>query len=196
MKTRIWATLVVVILLTVGLIGLRHIDKLNDGIKLKEIEIQDNSVKLKLLDKKYDELNKDLEKTGADKQKLEQDLQNLQEERLRLEKALQAKVRQKEADRLAQAQKAVKQAVSTPKAYASSCDSAKACIYQKESGNNPGAINKSSGACGLGQAWPCGKMKCSLSDYACQDAFFTNYAVTRYGSWEQAWAFWQNHRWW
>lgn len=175
---------------------MRHIDHLEDGIKLKQIEIQDNSLRLKLLDKKYDELNKTLEQTGADKAKVEEQLKQLQIERDKLKEDVAAKLKQKEADRLVQAQKAVKQAVSTPKAYASSCDSAKACIYQKESGNNPGAINKSSGACGLGQAWPCSKMKCSLSDYACQDAFFTNYAVTRYGSWENAWAFWSANHWW
>ena len=73
---------------------------------------------------------------------------------------------------------------------------AKAFIYEHESGNNPGAINASSGACGLGQALPCSKMPCSLSDYACQDNFFTQYMQSRYGTWENAVAFWQSHRWW
>lgn len=196
MKTRIWATILVAVLLTVSLIGLRHIDRLNDGIKLKQIELQDNSLRLELLDKKYDQLHKDLEQTGADKAKVEEQLKQLQIERDKLQKDLQAKIKAKEADIAAKAQKAAVAAVSTSKAYASSCDSAKACIYQKESGNNPGAINKSSGACGIGQAWPCSKMKCSLSDYACQDAYFTNYAITRYGSWENAWAWWTAHKWW
>lgn len=74
--------------------------------------------------------------------------------------------------------------------------SAKAFIYMKESGNNPGAINRSSGACGLGQALPCSKMPCSLSDYACQDNFFTQYMQNRYGTWENAQAFWLSHSWW
>lgn len=77
-----------------------------------------------------------------------------------------------------------------------SSSEAKAFIYQKESGNNPAAINKSSGACGLGQALPCSKMPCSLSDYACQDQFFTSYMQNRYGSWENAKAFWLSHKWW
>lgn len=68
---------------------------------------------------------------------------------------------------------------------------AKAFIYQKESGNNPRAINKGSGACGIGQALPCSKMPCTLDDYACQDAFFTKYMEDRYGTWENAKAFWQ-----
>ena len=69
-------------------------------------------------------------------------------------------------------------------------------IFMRESGNNPSAINASSGACGLGQALPCSKMPCSLSDYNCQVNFFTSYAVSRYGSWDNAWSFWQQHNWW
>ena len=73
----------------------------------------------------------------------------------------------------------------------------KAWIYNEESGNNPGSINKSSGACGLGQAEPCSKLPCSLSDYACQDAWFTNvYMIPRYGTWQNAYAFHIAHGWW
>lgn len=73
---------------------------------------------------------------------------------------------------------------------------AKMFIYYHESGNRPNAINASSGACGLGQALPCSKMNCSLSDYACQDAFFTRYMLARYGTWQNAKSFWLQHRWW
>ena len=83
----------------------------------------------------------------------------------------------------------------TPVAQASGED-AKMFIYMHESGNNPGSVNKSSGACGLGQALPCSKMPCSLSDYACQDNFFTSYMKARYGTWENARAWWELHRWW
>ena len=193
MKQRILTTTVIVILLVIGMAGVRHIDHLEDGIKLKEIEIQDNSLRLKLLDKKYIELNKELDKTGTDKKKLEQDLQKLQEERQRLEEALQAKKEQKERDLAVKTQRAV---TGSSVAYAATCEDAKSCIYAKESGGRTNAINASSGACGLGQALPCSKMGCSLDDYACQDAFFTNYAIQRYGSWENAWAFWQRNSWW
>lgn len=198
MKQRLLITLAVAAILGTAMVGLHHIDRLNDGIKLKEIELQDNSLRLKLLDKKYEELNKNLEKTGADKAKVEEQLKQLQIERDKLEKDLQAKAEAKKRDIAAQAQKAVVAAVETPKAYASNCGDAKSCIYAKESGNNPSAINRSSGACGLGQAWPCSKLRlsCSLTDYECQDAFFTKYAVDRYGSWDNAWSFWQLHNWW
>lgn len=70
----------------------------------------------------------------------------------------------------------------------------KAFIYQKESGNNPAAVN-SIGCRGLGQACPGSKLPCG-NDYACQDAYFTNYAIGRYGSWAGAYNFWVTHSWW
>lgn len=69
-------------------------------------------------------------------------------------------------------------------------------IYMHESGCNASAINAGSGACGIGQELPCGKSGCSLGDYACQNAFFTQYAIDRYGSWYNAYVFWTNNNWW
>lgn len=71
-------------------------------------------------------------------------------------------------------------------------------IYNKESGNNPARYN-SSGCLGLGQACPASKLLkvCpDIHDYACQDAWFTNYAISRYGSWAGAYQFWLGHHWW
>lgn len=75
---------------------------------------------------------------------------------------------------------------------------AKSFIYFKESGNRPTAVNASSGACGIGQALPCSKLKnvCPDMDYACQDQFFTKYMQNRYGTWENAKAFWLKNKWW
>lgn len=83
-----------------------------------------------------------------------------------------------------------------PAPVAEASGDAKMFIYMKESGNNPNAVNRSSGACGLAQALPCSKMGCALGDYACQDAWATNYMQGRYGTWENAKAFWELHRWW
>ena len=79
--------------------------------------------------------------------------------------------------------------------YPVSADSAKAFIYAHESGNNPNATN-SRGCYGLGQ--DCNGVVRNLcgADYACQDAYFTRYAMSRYGSWAGALAFWQAHHWW
>lgn len=82
----------------------------------------------------------------------------------------------------------------------------KAFIYEHESGNMPCKINggridcsyNGPLACGLGQSLPCSKLTsvCSLSDYACQDNWFTNYMLERYGSWAKAAAFWRANAWW
>lgn len=79
----------------------------------------------------------------------------------------------------------------------SSCppEGCKLFIYNHESGNNPGAVN-SAGCRGLGQACPGSKLPCADNDYACQDAWFTNYMLSRYGSWERAYAFWLTNHWW
>jgi LysM repeat protein len=72
---------------------------------------------------------------------------------------------------------------------------AKAFIYSHESGNNPNATSPN-GCYGLGQ--DCNgrvRVQCG-ADYACQDAYFTSYAMGRYGSWDAAVAFWQTHGWW
>jgi len=71
---------------------------------------------------------------------------------------------------------------------------AKAFIYEHESGNRTTAVN-SIGCRGLGQACPGSKLPCG-DDYACQDAWFTNYMQQRYGSWENAYIFWVNNHWW
>ena len=76
---------------------------------------------------------------------------------------------------------------------------AKAFIYEKESGNNPLAVNKRSGACGLGQRLPCSALQAEcpdMTDYECQDRHFTRYMQSRYGSWENARAFWLANKWW
>lgn len=73
---------------------------------------------------------------------------------------------------------------------------AKAYIYQHESGNDPYAVNPTSGACGLGQSLPCEKMGCELGDYACQDTWATNYMLDKYGSWFAAMIFHQNNNYW
>lgn len=80
-------------------------------------------------------------------------------------------------------------------AYPVSNDAAKAFIYAHESGNNPNATSPN-GCYGLGQDCN-GRVRALCgADYVCQDAYFTNYALSRYGSWAAAEAFWQAHHWW
>jgi hypothetical protein len=61
------------------------------------------------------------------------------------------------------------------------------------------ATNPSSGAYGLGQALPAGKMSAAganwRDDAATQIRWAYNYMNSRYGSPNAAWAFWQGHHW-
>lgn len=66
----------------------------------------------------------------------------------------------------------------------------KAKLEHHESTTNYGAINPDSGACGILQALPCSKLPCVLTDRECQDRWFKNYMVERYGSWEAAYNYW------
>ncbi len=59
-------------------------------------------------------------------------------------------------------------------------------LIQKESGCNPYAVNRSSGACGVGQALPCGKTGCAMGDGQCQTIWMNSYVMGRYGSWAAA----------
>lgn len=133
----------------------------------------------------------------------DQQLKNLEEKIRELDTKLQSKNAEKARIAAEQAAKPVMAATAPPITSDGTVNCktgsgpAKAFIYQCESGNRPGAINSSSGACGLGQALPCSKLPCSLSDYACQDDWFTNkYMIPRYHTWENAKAFWLAHRWW
>lgn len=81
---------------------------------------------------------------------------------------------------------------------------AKAKIYHHESGNVACKYNNGTAAggidcnyngyraCGIGQALPCQKLTavCHLSDYTCQDNWFTTYMQQRYGTWAKAWEYW------
>lgn len=73
----------------------------------------------------------------------------------------------------------------------------KAWIYNEESGNDPTRYN-SSGCLGIGQACPGSKLLlvCPTMDYNCEDNFFTQYMLSRYGSWEAAYNFHIANGWW
>lgn len=66
--------------------------------------------------------------------------------------------------------------------------SALSAIIARESGWNPYASNKSSGACGLFQANPCSKLGVPLSDIQGQARWGLSYIASRYGSPSAAYA--------
>ena len=153
-------------------------------IEQKSTEIKKQSETLNLSEAQKQELQKQVDELNKQKEELNKQLQAKQAEK--------ARVAQIQA---AQAQSAPKVVNSTAPTQTADTSDAKAFIYQKESGNNPAAVNPI-GCRGLGQACPGSKLPCSNSDYACQDAWFTNYAMQRYGSWENAKAFWILNHWW
>lgn len=73
-------------------------------------------------------------------------------------------------------------------------------IISHESGWNYHAVNRSSGAYGLPQSLPAGKLASAGADWrdnpVTQLRWAHNYAVGRYGSWEDAYHFWTVNHWW
>lgn len=68
-------------------------------------------------------------------------------------------------------------------------------IVMRESGWNPNAVNKSSGACSLMQALPCSKIPGAWNDPVNALRWGQSYVSSRYGSWANAVAWWQGHHW-
>ena len=71
-------------------------------------------------------------------------------------------------------------------------------ILDHESGSNPHAVNKKSGACGIPQALPCNKLLKvvgSLDNVEGQLDWIVNYVANRYGDPVKAQAFHEVHNW-
>jgi hypothetical protein len=68
-------------------------------------------------------------------------------------------------------------------------------LISRESSLNNFAINPKSGACGLGQAYPCSKMNCTLDNVDCQIDWIHNYISNRYGNVKNALDFHIKHNW-
>lgn len=68
-------------------------------------------------------------------------------------------------------------------------------IYMHESGCDTDRYN-SIGCYGIGQSCPKSKIAQCGADYACQNAWFSNYAEQRYGGWAGAYQFWINNHYW
>lgn len=68
-------------------------------------------------------------------------------------------------------------------------------MVTKESGWNPNAINKSSGACGLAQALPCSKVPGDPMNPIDSLNWMNSYVNGRYGGWQGAYNFWNANHW-
>ena len=178
--------LIAICFIVLGITIARDVNTSNQVLKIKTIELKNNEVKLKKLEADFNALNS--QKANDEKQvkELEQQRLKLEEEKKNLEAQLQAKAELKKQ------QGAVVYAAAGEKNCGDNFY--KQFIYQHESGCRTDAVN-SIGCRGIGQACPGSKLPCG-NDFACQDTWFSNYAIKRYGSWEAAYNFWVKNRWW
>lgn len=148
------------------------------------------------------ELQKTYIQLNVSKDKLQQEIKdhNIQSEQ-------QKKDIEQLNKQLQETQKALEAKRATPKVYAAvptpttavgtiNCgdNPYKQYIYQHESGCNTAARN-SIGCYGIGQSCPATKIAQCGTDFACQDAWFSNYA-NKYGGWAGAYQFWLRNHWW
>lgn len=68
-------------------------------------------------------------------------------------------------------------------------------IIGKESGWNPSAVNKSSGACSLAQSLPCSKIGADWQNPVTALRWANGYVSARYGGWAGAYQWWIAHHW-
>lgn len=171
-------------------LGVSNVVKHNNKLEFQKVELEDTALKLKKLEQDY---NSELQQKNVNQDTIKQ----LEQQKQDLQSQLEARAAEKE--RLASL-------VTTPKVYAATAPSTavvgncgdnifKQYIYQHESGCNTGRYN-SIGCFGIGQSCPASKISYCGTDFACQDAWFTQYANNRYGGWAGAYAFWLAHRWW
>lgn len=185
------AVLTVLLFVTVGVHNV--VDNQNK-LDLKNIQLKSTATDLKTLELKYDNLQIELNKTDKANteqiKKLQDEKNQLEQERIKLQGELQAK----KASKLQVAATSIPTQGTASAASGCGTDPYMAQIYMHESGCNPSAVN-SIGCRGIGQSCPSSKLPCG-ADFACQDAWFRNYAIQRYGSPAAAWAFWQQNHWW
>jgi peptidoglycan hydrolase CwlO-like protein len=143
-----------VALMAFGSLGITNLRTTQHKVELQQIQLEDRGAELKKLQLHYETLNKNLDTELQNKnqsaeriKQLEDEKARLEQEKAKLEQDLQAKAAAKQAQQVA-IQNAVPKA---QVAYAGNASGAKLFIYMHESGNNPNSINRSSGACGLGQ---------------------------------------------
>jgi Tfp pilus assembly protein PilV len=189
-KTQTKRVLVAVALATIGIIAV----VLVQGYTYQEKQRQQLQ---QTLQEKV-ELQKVLEKKQMDSQETQKQIEQLKKE-------LQAK-KDSQARALAEAQKAPTRPVQARVAVSGTCaewiaaagitDVQNAAeLIRRESGCNPNAINRSSGACGVAQELPCGKSGCALGDGACQVRWMNGYVLNRYKSWAAAVQFHNRNNW-
>lgn len=174
--------------------GITHLVSRDVKMRHSDVQLEVKSTELKQLQLDYQNLNSKLNNELQNGQTDDTTIKQLQQQKDELDRRnkeleQQVSARAAEKKRIADAASQVVNTLTGTATASADSGGAKLWVYMHESGNNPNS-QASNGACGLGQALPCSKMACSLGDYSCQDAWFTNYMVNRYGTWENAKATW------
>lgn len=188
-----------------GYIGFTDAVRTWQNLQNQKNHIENLNSEYKKLDKELDDTKNSKEKSQEEVQQLQQEKEKLEQERQRLEGELQAKAEAK-AKLAAASSSVVNAATGTKTASAmGACGDNQyaAYIYGMESGGrvvgNCNPTSRNGGGClGIGQACPGSKLLavCPNLDYACENTFFTNYAIGKYGSWEAAYNFHVANGWW
>lgn len=194
------AIIISMVLATTGVISAVYLYQYTHTAKLEQ---QYNKVQSELLLK-----SDQLDGTVQDKVQLEQQVQELNKVKQELESQLQAK-RQQEATLAVVAKKSAQASSPKPTTQVSGTktDWMRAAgipqsqwqyvdyIVGRESGWNPNAVNKSSGACSLAQALPCSKIGANWRDPVVALKWQFAYVNARYGGYAGAYAFWSQNSW-
>lgn len=192
-------TLIAIAFIGFAVYGAKSVVHLKGSLNSSQIKLKNNQVELK-------NLNTQLDKEKLDKNASQEQIQKLEQEKKDLESQLQAKADAKA--KLAEVATAALNTVTAtktvsaaalPNVVVANCgdNSYANYIYMHESSCST-TITNSEGCMGIGQACPASKLLavCPNADYACENLFFTGYAIARYGSWEGAYNFWINNHWW
>jgi uncharacterized membrane-anchored protein YhcB (DUF1043 family) len=185
LKTYNWKAISIALLVVILSFGAWQYlsTKTNQAETQRKLEAKSNQLTDKI---------KELDSTKSTTKQLEETKKQLELQKAELEKQLQAKRSTPQVYAAAAPKVTPPPAVGTTNCGS---DPYMAYIYQHESGCRTTALN-SIGCYGIGQSCPASKIAHCGASFECQDAWFRNYAVTRYGSTQAAYNFWLSHKWW
>lgn len=169
-------------------------------------QVEKNKTEIEVILEDYNRVVQELDKALNSNIESDEKIKQLESEKSSLEEQLQAKLNKQEAEKIATTQTVAAAQIpdgdcSTWMQMAGISDFGNAYnIFMRESGCNPLATNPSSGAYGICQSLPAGKMASAGDDWqsnpVTQMKWCESYMLSRYGTWANAWNFWQNNNWW
>lgn len=203
MRKQVITVILAIALIGFIVLGVTNIRNSNQKLQFNEIELKSRETQLIELNRKYDQVLQQHTDTKQQKEEQQKKIKELEKQKRQLERDLQAKREKQRLDKEKLA-RAAKKATGTQTASAASgtCADWMAAagiadteatrkLILKESGCNPRAVNPSSGACGIPQAYPCSKLPNGVNtDPVTQLKWMQNYVNQRYGSWDNALSTW------